>query len=141
MAATHLQDRFVEKHVSTMRRLELLPEPRLHIARHTPDGPSDAHEAAPCPWRRRTNAPDNARQMARNQSPGRARRRHIRQHPSNSQTLAKKTTDKQHSDHPRAKRSTDMQHSDHPAGIRRSANSEKPTLNKLNLNMSRRSTK
>ena len=51
MVAAHLRDRFVEN-MSTMRRLESLPEPRLHIAPHMPDGPSlplpDAHEAAPC---------------------------------------------------------------------------------------------
>ena len=40
IAATHLKDRFVEKHVSTMRQRELLPEPRQHIAWHVPDGPS-----------------------------------------------------------------------------------------------------
>ena len=39
-AAAHLQDRLVEKHVSTMRRWELLPELRLLIARHMPDGPA-----------------------------------------------------------------------------------------------------
>ena len=58
MAATHLRDRFVEKHAFTARRWDLLPEPRLHIA-----SPPDAHEAAPC--RRHTNAPDRARHMAR----------------------------------------------------------------------------
>ena len=57
-----------------MRRWEILPDPRLHIARHMPERtivqeaflPSpDAHEAVPCPWRRRTNEPDRARQLAR----------------------------------------------------------------------------
>ena len=48
------------------------------------------------------------------QSHGRARKRHKRQHPPNAQTPAEKNTDKQHSDH--------------PAGTRHSANLEKPVV-------------
>ena len=64
IAKSHLRDRFVEKHVSAMRRWKLLSEPRRlmdYRARNASTPPPDAHEAAPCLWRQRTNAPDRAR--------------------------------------------------------------------------------
>ena len=73
MVAAHLRDRFVEN-MSTMRRWESLPGPRLHIARHMPDGPSlpppDAHDAAPCaentsPCAHTLRAPDVITHLAR----------------------------------------------------------------------------
>ena len=94
----------VEMHVSTMRRLQSLPEPCLHIARHMPDGPSckkcschiQAHTRKP----RACGAPkyQTARKLKEDQSPGRAGKRHKRQHPPNAQTPATKHTDNQLSD-------------------------------------------
>ena len=113
MAVTDFRDGFVEKHVSTMRRWEILPEPRLHNARHMPDGLSCKNAPATSRRPRCRPVPGGApmSQTAHDkwqgdQSPRRAGKQHKRQHPPNTQTLAKHNTDKQYSDHFPAKNQT-----------------------------------
>ena len=102
IAKSHFRDRFVEKHVSAMRRWKLLSE----------TAPLDGLSCKKCLYHLQTHtrppracgggAPmhPTAQEV---QSPGRAGKRHKRQHPPNThptpQTPANTNTDKQHSDH------------------------------------------